>query len=221
MTKVRLRYSKTGKAKYISHLDLMATMRRALLRANVELKYSEGFNPHPYISVALPLQVGCASTCELMDLGVTSDEAALFSPESISAMLPEGIEVSEIYLPSRKFNDIKWITIRGLLHFDSGVPKDAVKSLTECLLAGSIVISKKTKSGVSDLDIAPFIKDILFSCENDNTLITLTAKISAQNPSVSPDNIISALENDSECVEPDFASFTRMELLDSDMIIFR
>ena len=71
MSKIRLLYSKTGKAKYISHLDLMATMRRALLRAGIELKYSEGFNPHPYMSVALPLPVGCSSICELIDIGIT------------------------------------------------------------------------------------------------------------------------------------------------------
>ena len=66
MDKLRLRFEKTGRAIYISHLDLMATMQRAFSRAGLELKYSEGFNPHPLISVLLPLSVGTASVCELM-----------------------------------------------------------------------------------------------------------------------------------------------------------
>ena len=65
MDKLRLRFEKTGRAVYISHLDLMATMQRAFSRAGLELKYSEGFNPHPLISILLPLSVGTASVCEL------------------------------------------------------------------------------------------------------------------------------------------------------------
>ena len=53
MDKLRLRFEKTGRAVYISHLDLMATMQRAFARAGLELKYSEGFNPHPLISILL------------------------------------------------------------------------------------------------------------------------------------------------------------------------
>ena len=50
MDKLRLRFEKTGRAVYISHLDLMQTMQRAFARAEYDLKYSEGFNPHPQIS---------------------------------------------------------------------------------------------------------------------------------------------------------------------------
>ena len=125
MDRLRLLYSKTGKAKYIAHLDLLATMRRALLRAGVGLKYSEGFNPHPYMSVALPLQVGCESVCELMDIslidGVQTDGIA----ERINASMPEGLSISETYTPVRKFNSIDWIGISGCLHYDRGAPADA------------------------------------------------------------------------------------------------
>ncbi|MBR0161183.1 MAG: DUF2344 domain-containing protein, partial [Oscillospiraceae bacterium] len=67
MDKLRLRFEKTGRAVWISHLDLMTTMQRAFSRAGYELQYSEGFNPHPLISILLPLSVGAGSVCELMD----------------------------------------------------------------------------------------------------------------------------------------------------------
>ena len=80
MDKLRLRFKKTGRAVYISHLDLMQTMQRAFSRAGYELKYSEGFNPHPQISIALPLSVGTASLCELMDFKLR-DEAEISQGE--------------------------------------------------------------------------------------------------------------------------------------------
>ena len=72
--KLRLRFEKTGRAVYISHLDLMHTMQRAFNRAGYRLKYSEGFNPHPQIAIALPLSVGMASLCEIMDFKLKSEE---------------------------------------------------------------------------------------------------------------------------------------------------
>lgn len=73
MDKYRMLFSKTGRAVYISHLDLMRTVTRAFMRAECKLKYSEGFNPHPNISIALPLSVGCESVCEIMDFKMRED----------------------------------------------------------------------------------------------------------------------------------------------------
>ena len=95
MDKLRLRFKKTGRAVYISHLDLMHTMQRAFSRAGYELRYSEGFNPHPQISIALPLSVGAGSVCEIMDFRL-KDEADLSElPARLTSVMPEGIEVIE------------------------------------------------------------------------------------------------------------------------------
>ncbi len=63
----RLLFSKTGRAKYISHLDLMRTFQRAFARAGISIKHTEGFNPHPFVSIALPLSVGYSSQCEILE----------------------------------------------------------------------------------------------------------------------------------------------------------
>ena len=63
----RLRFSKTGRAKYISHLDLMRTFQRAFLRAGIEITHTEGFNPHAFVSIPLPLSVGFASQFEVLE----------------------------------------------------------------------------------------------------------------------------------------------------------
>ena len=144
--KLRLRFSKTGKAKYISHLDLMATMCRALLRSGIKLKYSEGYNPHPYMSFALPLSVGDASMCELLDFGITDELSPEDLPAVISAALPEGLEILEAYTPQRKFSGIAWVALAGEMHYDV-TPPGVAERLMERLNSNSIMIAKKTKGG--------------------------------------------------------------------------
>ena len=111
MDKLRLRFEKTGRAIYISHLDLMHTMQRAFSRAGYALKYSEGFNPHPQISIALPLSVGAASLCEIMDFRLKEDPDLTELPRKLTAALPEGIEVLEAYEPERKTAQLKWLSL--------------------------------------------------------------------------------------------------------------
>lgn len=86
--KLRLRFEKTGRAIYISHLDLMRTMQRVFLRADCPLKYSEGFNPHAIISILLPLSVGVGSVCELMDFQLREDVDLAALPERLTAVMP-------------------------------------------------------------------------------------------------------------------------------------
>ena len=219
--KARFRYSKAGRAKYISHLDLLAAMRRALLRAGLELKYSEGFNPHPYISVALPLSVGIGSRCELMDVGLAAGLQRDGVPERVNIVLPEGLSIIEIYTPERKFNDIAWIEIDGILYYDAGAPRDAAQRLAERFERSPIIVPKKTKSGLIDTDISPAIRSIRFVSAENPAEIAVTGMVSAQAPSLNPEYLIAALMGEYETLKPDYSSFIRTEVFDKDMNVFR
>jgi len=211
MHKVRFRYSKEGKAKYISHLDLMSTMQRSFRRAGISLKYSEGFNPHPYMSVALPLSVGYESSCELIDVALAETEI----PDISVIKLPEGITLLDAYIPERKFNDIVWIEINGKLQYNNSVTKSRVDELEKCLKNESIIISKRTKRGHRDLDIAPYIKYVVFSKADS---ISFSAKISAQNPTINSDDLVNAFDDE---LKPDHISIRRVEIYDIGMLIFK
>lgn len=115
MDKLRLRFKKTGRAIYISHLDLMSTIQRAFSRAELPLKYSEGFNPRPQISIALPLSVGTGSLCEILDFKLKDDTDLEELPARLTAVLPEGIEIIEAYEPTRKASAIKWLEVGALM----------------------------------------------------------------------------------------------------------
>lgn len=215
--KLRLRFEKTGRAVYISHLDLMATMQRAFARAELPLKYSEGFNPHPLISILLPLSVGTASVCELMDFRLREETILTTLPERLTNALPEGIRVLEVWPSDHKSAQLKWLRVSGLLEYDHGAP--ALEALEAFFGQESIVIEKKTKRGMGESDIRPAVREISFRTEGEN--LRLEAVISAQEPTLNPDLLVSALRQLRPELAPDFAEFTRLETYDSEMQIYR
>ena len=217
MDKLRLRFEKTGRAVYISHLDLMATMQRAFSRAGLELKYSEGFNPHPLISILLPLSVGTASVCELMDFRLKEDIDLRALPARLTAVLPEGIRVTEAYPAEQKSARLKWLDVTGRLEYDHGAP--APEELQAFFSREELVIEKKTKRGLGQSDIRPAIDRIVFSADGEDRI--LTARISAQEPTLNPDHLIQALRQLQPELVPDFAEFTRLETYDAEHNIFR
>ncbi len=219
MDNLRLKFSKTGRAIYISHLDLMRTMQRSFLRADMPLKYSEGFNPHAQLAFALPLSVGASSLCELVDFKLNGFMELSEIPYRLNKALPEGIEALEVYESENKFKNIKWLDVEGIFEYDGRSPADMLPELIDFFARDSIVIQKKTKSGINAADIASGIRSIVFEAEKG--CVKLKAVISAQEPTLNPELLPSALEQLAPELRPDFASFTRLQVYDSEMNIFR
>ncbi len=219
MDKLRLRFSKTGRAVYISHLDLMRTMQRSFLRAGYQLKYSEGFNPHPQISIALPLSVGAGSLCELMDFRMEGEPDLAAMPERLTAMMPEGIRALEAYEAERKPSQIKWLRVEGVFEYDARDAALMAAALNEFYARQSIVITKKTKRGEGESDIRPAVREISFA--PDGLDVKTEMVVSAQEPTLNPELIADALRQLAPDIAPDFAKFTRIEVYDENMGIFR
>ncbi len=220
MPEQRLLFEKTGRAIYISHLDLMRTFQRIFARAGVTVKHSEGFNPRPKISIALPLSLGQESVCEILDFCLVSGSALEELPEKLNAVSPEGIRITKAYDASRKPKEIYWVKILGQMEYDSGAPENIENSLNDFFAQKSIVIKKKSKSGISDFDIVPCINSVGFEKTSHNT-VTVNAVITAQNPALNPENLMAALRQLSPDLAPDFTKFRRIEIFDKDGEIFR
>ena len=219
MDKYRMLFSKTGRAVYISHLDLMRTVTRAFMRAECKLKYSEGFNPHPNISIALPLSVGCESVCEIMDFKMREDMPCEEIKNRLETQFPEGIAVIDVYEAERKVKEIKWLSISGVLEYDERDAAAMVGKLNEFYAAESIVITKKTKRGMGESDIRPAIRDISFAQSGRD--VSMRALISAQEPTLNPELIADALRQLAPDIAPDFSKFRRLEIFDEEMQVFR
>lgn len=221
--KLRLRFEKTGRAVYISHLDLMHTMQRAFNRAGYHLKYSEGFNPHPQIAIALPLSVGTASLCEIMDFKLKEDPELGELPQRLTAVMPEGIRVTEAYEFTRKVAELKWLHVEGFFEYDQRDPGEMEEALRRFYEQESIVITKKTKRGMGETDIRPGIRALGFEArkEDGQNGVWVEAVISAQEPTINPELLAEALRQRQPEIAPDFARFTRIETYDAEMKVYR
>jgi radical SAM-linked protein len=97
MNRLRVRFGRGDELKYISHLDLTRLWHRALRRAGIAIAYSEGFNPHPRLSLAAPLQLGVTSDAELMDVITTQQVTPPAFASLLKAVLPEGVSIYQVF----------------------------------------------------------------------------------------------------------------------------
>ena len=94
---------------YISHLDLSKTMQRIMVRADIDIWYSEGFNPQPRVVFAVPLPVGVESDCEYLDIKINSPMDVNEIKTRISKNFPDEMKVIDVYIPEVKFKNIMFI----------------------------------------------------------------------------------------------------------------
>ena len=166
MPEWRFRFEKRGRAAYLSHLDVMRTFQRAFLRSEIPLRHSEGFNPHPKMSIALPLQLGCESVCEVLDVSLLEEREDM--PVLLNAALPEGLRILRAAPTGLPVKLIAWTEWE--LRFPS---EEEARSAEKCLRIPSLPVEKKTKRGLSTLDIAPHIE--LLSREGKELRVRLRA----------------------------------------------
>ena len=210
---------KSGSAIYISHLDLMRTLQRAFRRAGLDLRHSEGFNPHPVMSILMPLSLGQSSVCELMDFELMEAEAPAAVVDRLNAVLPEGIRAKEVFDAVRKVKEIKWLRVEGRFAYDERDAAIMVPALEAFFARKEIVIRKKTKRGEGDSDIVPAIDSVSFRAQDG--AVYLEAVISAQEPTLNPEHLAGALSQLAPELAPDHAHFRRLEVYDKEMKIFR
>ncbi|MCL2030324.1 MAG: TIGR03936 family radical SAM-associated protein [Oscillospiraceae bacterium] len=207
---IRLLFSKTGRARFISHLDLMAVFQRAFYRAGLPLRYSQGFSPRVYLSIPLPLSVGYAGLREPLDVGAEAPVPGLDAlPERLNALLPEGISVLSAEMNGRSPGDIVWA--RYEVRFHTGAEPEAFLSL----FAAPLVVEKRTKKkGAVPTDLLPMVR--AFSCarsEPEDGTLCAKLELAAQNPTLNPGYITAEFERRMGLMVP--AEVTRLGFLDA------
>lgn len=154
---LRARFEKSGRSVFISHLDLMRTMQRALKRSKIPVWYTEGFNPHIYLNFPLALSLGVTGRSEFMDFAVTERTAFETLRDRLNAEMPEGLRILEIFEPLNENKDIGFADYR--IDFHSGAdPKETLSMLEKMLSEEKIEVDKRSKSkGTVKTDIKPHI----------------------------------------------------------------
>ncbi|OUQ80133.1 TIGR03936 family radical SAM-associated protein [Flavonifractor sp. An100] len=218
----RLLFSKTGRAKYISHLDLMRTFQRAFARAHIQIKHTEGFNPHPFVSIALPLSVGYSSQCEILEFTLLGGASPEEVPERLTAAMPEGIVVHQCYPAQRKLKELAYINYIMNFEYPEGRPQEAEPAMRELLSRESLVVHKKSnksKQGYTEVDLISLIRGWNLECQSDT--MTLDAVLCAQNPGLNPELIRATFCECYPQFSPDFVTFHRRDVLDQEGHPFR
>ena len=147
---IRLFFSKTGRAKYISALDLINCFQRAIRRTDIPIWHTQGFNPHTYVNVNLPLSLGTEGIKESMDIKLTQNMPLDEVKDKLNRVLPPDIRISSVLYPVKKHTEITESV------YDIKIVCDYDK-LREFLNRDSIITEKKTKKGITELDIKPYI----------------------------------------------------------------
>ena len=217
----RLLFEKTGSAVWMSHLDLMRLFQRAFKRADLPLKHTQGFNPRPSVSIALPLSVGVESVCELLDfdldgVSVPCDEIT----ERLNRSLVDGVVVCKTYENGRKLRDLALLDCKVILEYDRGVTEEVHAVIQALFTRETVTVPKKTKNGVQDQDIIPMIRNIRIVQTDPNTL-EMDARICCQNPTLNPAQLVTAISNYLPEFAPDFTKCKRLEIMDAQEEIFR
>ncbi len=217
----RLLFQKTGNAIFISHLDLMRLFQRAFKRAGLPLTHTQGFNPRPSVSIALPLSVGVESHCELLDFDLNGEAVAPDEiRERLNRALVSGVEVLEVYERGRKIRDLALLSCKVTLEYDGGIPSGAEDAIRELFARDSVTVEKKTKNGLQEQDIIPMIKKLTVDKISQEEL-ELGATVCCQNPTLNPAQLVAAIEKYLPEFAPSFSKCCRLEVFDSENNIFR
>lgn len=218
---LRLMFEKTDKAVWISHLDLMRVFQRAFKRAGLSLTHTQGFNPRPSVSIALPLSVGVHSKCELLDFEL---ENVCVSPEEIQEKLNEqlisGVRVLQVYSDGMKIKDLSYLKCQIAMHYDRPVCQQLVQDIQALFHREVLMMDKKTKNGVVEQDIIPMIHSLFAQQQGENS-VQIQAIICCQNPSLNPNMLVGALQRYLPQCAPDDFVCTRLELYDKNLSEFR
>ena len=159
MYKIRICFSKTGCSKFVSHLDLMKTLQRTFRRGGIDISYSQGFNPHPIMSIAHPLPLGVEGLNEYMDISVDSKPNFEELKIKMNNALPQDIRVNSISEVNRPLNVLVRAEYSAIINLVQEV-ENLEQEINHFLALNEIVVEKKTKRGLSDTDIKPMIFDV-------------------------------------------------------------
>lgn len=212
MSKVRICYSQGEEVRFISHLDFLRTITRTFRRANVPVKYSEGFNPHMVMTIGLPLSVGATTVCDCLDAELTEDVDFEALKDSINACAPRGISVYGI----KSCDGLKPLYLIDSALYEASFTTDIKIDMEKYIKEPQVLIEKKSKRKLKEVNIKDFIRSVSIE-ESDGLSHRLLLHINAGNFSnLRPELVIRSVEKFFGCRASDLKT-ERKEIYFDDM----
>ena len=181
MKSVRIWFKKDGLAIYISHLDMNRCMTRAVRRAGIPLWYTEGFNPHPYMTFLMPLPLGQSGMREPLDIKIEQDDMSFKQiKENLNSVMPEGIEIVDVCKPVNKPNEIAAAEYKIITAFpDSHSAESFAATAMQIINGGELNAEKRSKKGTKTVNLCEFIRS--FECKAQGNEVFVDAVLASGN----------------------------------------
>jgi len=209
--RVRLRFAKRGRLRFLSHRDVARSFERAVRRAGVPVAHSHGFSPHPRLSWFGAAPTGTASEAEYVEIGLTRPVDPAELVVALDSALPAGLDVLDAAVAegtplAERIDASRWAVELP------GVPADALRAAVDALLAvDSLVVERVTPSGRREVDVrAALVRAEVTARPGTRDCAILTAVVRQLTPAVRPDDVLGALDVVAGLRPPVPARATRM-----------
>ncbi len=219
MKSVRLWFKKDGLAVFISHLDMNRCMTRAVRRAEIPLWYTEGFNPHPYMTFLMPLPLGQVGMREPLDIRIEGEMSFSEIKKRLNAVMPEGIEIVDVAKPECKPNAIAAAEYEILVDFVSSDEAQGFVSGVKSIIDGGVLnAEKRSKKGIKTVNLCEMIRS--FEIESAENTVHIKAVLAAGNSvNLNAELLVSSLLSQF-AAETEGMTIVRTKLLQEDLSIF-
>ena len=219
---IRIKFKKYGSLMYVSHLDTAKTMQRIMLRAGIDIWYSEGFNPQPKIVFAVPLPVGVESECEFMDIKINSYMSCEEIASRLSNIFPDEMKVIDVYVPEQKLKNIVYIDYE--MEIVSPSVKDDTADIISKLLSKDLFVTKKSKGTEKEINVKDYIKSV--DVKDENGKIKINAILcGGGDKNINPELVIEAIRANTGILNgnptEEYYSILRKRMLCEDMTEFK
>jgi len=205
---LRVRYAKRGRLRFTSHRDFSRAFERALVRAQIPMAYSSGFNPHPRISYAGASPTGAASEAEYLEIGLTETVDHDRLADDLDRALPDGLDVLAVVAAAPgsladRLEASRW-------QIDVSLPVDAVAPAVAAFLAApSVSVERMTKKGLRTFDSRAAVLALEVAAYDEGS--RLEAVLRHTVPAVRPDDVLAGLRAAGGLEEPGAPLVTRLQ----------
>ena len=214
--RIRVRFAKRGRLRFLSHRDVARSVERAVRRAGIPVAHSHGFSPHPRLSWIGAAPTGAASEAEYMEIGLTRPLDPADLAAALNAALPDGLDVlaameAEGTPLAERIDASEWrIELPGIS------PDELRRAVVAVEVADAVVVERVTPSGRRQVDVRGALVGVIVSAPGSTSApdttdcAIMTAVVRQTTPAVRPDDVLGALDVVAGLKLPAPAKATRM-----------
>lgn len=219
MKSVRLWFKKDGLAVYISHLDMNRCMTRVVRRAEIPLWYTEGFNPHPYMTFLMPLPLGQTGMREPLDIRIEGEMTFGEIKRRLNSVMPDGIEIVDVAKPECKPNEIAAAEYEIDVRFKTTCEANDFSEAAKKTIAGGVLnAEKRSKKGIKTVNLCELVHSFEIESKDESAYIK-TVLAAGNTVNLNAELLLNSLLSENS-VEDEDRSIVRTKLLKDDLSIF-